>query len=205
MISVTPLVLDLTSDDLQVLPASPSDDVISFDKDNAIRRAHIHFQHQYPATIKGQHIISFKFGLVPIIHAALGNKTFDFQYLRLVCDVALLDSCVLLCRGILLNSDKVHTPDDYFNSMDLAFSALRDKHVLSIITKILLLPLIVAWFRPVLTSTCIMYSMPKFSRASRQDILVVVKEYYPGNGSNFFDIEKTDQIDTNKIDYFFAN
>ncbi len=194
VLSPIPVVHDLSIDD-------SSTDVSSTDHLNAVKRAHIHFQHRYPKSTSNSEILSFSFGLVPIIHASLGVASFDFDLLKLVCNGGLLESCVSSCKGILLPFEGGRVPNDYILDMDLAYRALRDKHVLSVIVKILLLPLVLCWFRPILKSTSIMYSLPKRS-GDKQEILVNVKEFNTGSENHFFDIEKTSATDNNSIDYF---
>lgn len=115
-----------------------------YDKDFCRKAALRKIQLNYPPnTRNGNRVLSFLFGIVPIIHESLGLKHPDFEDLALIVNPNLLSSCVSYV-GIILGAK--HTPEEYVQTLSLAFDLLRDKHILSVITKILLLPVIVFMF-----------------------------------------------------------
>lgn len=180
-----------------------------YDKQNSIKRAHMYLQLQYPAlTRENRYVLSFNFGIVAIIHAALDVKSFDFQMLELIASSnksssLLLKSCVSGVKWML----EANGPVEMFTAdMNLAFDLLRDKHILSVITKVFLLPLICSWF-PEMQSPASQVEMKLRSasiRAQPLSVMVRVVTYDTGVGPAFIDIELTEPSkDRGCIDYFF--
>lgn len=169
------------------------------DSVNAVKRANLYFQSQYPAEKSGFNVLSFKFGLVAIIHESIGHVDLSYQLLKLVVgDADLLNTCMLSVRGILLDRN---TKQVYLDNLNTSFDILRDKHVVSVIVKVLLLPLVLAWFRDAIASTCLMSSLPN-GKGKAQEIRVKVVMCPTGLKNHFMEIEKVVLRDNNCIDYF---
>jgi hypothetical protein len=167
---------------------------------NSVVRANIHFQHQYPANRNGFNVLSFMFGIVPIIHQSIDHADHEYTKLQLVVkDVPLLVCCVSHVRGTLIGR---HSKEEYLENMSLAYDLLRDKHVMSVITKVLLLPIVLCWFPSMRTEPCIVTSTAHGPRGVVKDLKVRVVLCQTGLQNDFMDLEKVVLSDCESINYF---
>ncbi len=165
------------------------------------KRAYEYVQLNYPPNTKNNtRVLSFRFGIENIVLFCLGVELRFFDMLKLVLDPGLLYSCVDHVKAIL--RDK-HTVDEYIDSdLTLAYNLLRDKHVLSVITKVMLLPLICCLFPDIQTVPCVMKGLLK---GKHVDVLVRAEQYSSVGEVSFNDIERVDPVAANNqlsIDYF---
>jgi hypothetical protein len=167
---------------------------------NTSMRATMYFKHQYPAARNGSSVLSFEFGILPIIHESIGHRDPAFMLLKSVIkDRSLLVCCLAHVKGILISR---HNKEDYLGNKSLAFNLLREKHVLSVITKVLLLPLVIAWFPSILDADYVFMSSLPNARGQVQDVKVKVRACETGLDNPFLDIEKEMVNESASIDYF---
>jgi hypothetical protein len=165
------------------------------------KRAYQFLQLNYPANTKNDTLVlSFMFGIIPIVKASLGLLCREFDMLKLVLDHVLLNSCVEHVKAILIDK---HTVEEYLGSqLSLAFDLLRDKHVVSVISKVLLLPLIICLFPKVLVVASVMKAL---SKGKYVDVMVLVECYGTIGELQFNDFVRVDPVAANnnmQIDYF---
>jgi hypothetical protein len=166
------------------------------------KRAYEYIQLNYPPNTKNNtRVLSFHNGIESIILSCLGINLRYLDMLKLVLDPGLLYSCIDHVKAIL--RDK-HTVDEYIDSdLTLAHDLLRDKHVLSVITKVMLLPLICCLFPDIETDPCVMKGL--LSKGKHVDVLVRAEQYSSVGEVSFNDIERVDPVAANNklnIDYF---
>jgi hypothetical protein len=88
--------------------------------------------------------LSFHFGIVAIIDAAVGRNRRIFDMLCVCGDRALLDYCLVFVRNVL--RDERNYEANFDMDCSEAIILLRESFVMNIITKLVLLPLILCWF-----------------------------------------------------------
>lgn len=191
--------LDLTDDttDIAILAG-----LTQFDMVNSKLRAHQFFNLQYPANNKGIRVLSFYFGIRAIILGCLNVPCIEFDMLSLVADRDLFNTCLKTVEHIL--TMKRLTGDTCVNDLNAAFNVLRDKHITSVICKVLLLPLICCWFPDIGEGA---YVMMKSTPVNKKHSDVMVKVIYMETGGrySFMDIEKVDDTVNCCIDYFYKH
>jgi hypothetical protein len=182
-------------------PCNDSAALKEFDKLNARLRAHQFLFLQYPANDKsGMRVLSFHFGIRAIVLGSLKIRCIEFDMLALIVNRNLFESCVKTVQHILSKYDV----DVYVNDLNLAFNLLRDKHILSVICKVLLLPLITCWFRGIGNGEHVMMKGP-LVKSKHTDIIVKVAYIDTGGRDQFMDIERVDNFDGGCIDYFYKH
>jgi hypothetical protein len=206
--------LDLTQADVTA-SSNLTNELVLEDKKNARMRANQFLQLQYPAIDVSTEcpVLSFYFGIRAIVLNCLDVKCVEFDMLQLVALPELLNSCVCNVKNILCRK---HSNDIYLGDLSIAFGLLRDKHILSVICKVLLLPMIMCWFSDMLNQRVLMKGPPmrvlvknKLVDVEPANVFVKVVTYQCGgkDGNDVFhDIEsfadKTVDDPNCGIDYF---